>query len=226
MEAGPACRLFSREFYTLVRDRLTPGGTMTMQAGMTKVGELGFFTAMCKTVGAAFPVIAPYQAFRAADGYVMIAAGSDALFARLAAVLGIPELARDPRFVDNPSRVTNRVALVDALTRLTSSRKAVDLLEALRAAGVPSAPILRVDQVMEEPQTHESGMLVGASHPRHADYRSIGLPLQWNGARPGVRRVPPRLGEHDADVLTWLGYTLDDIRTLKERGVLSGAPRK
>ena len=63
MEAGPACRLFSREFYALVHDRLTPGGTMTMQAGMTKVGELGFFTAMCRTVATAFPVVAPYQAF-------------------------------------------------------------------------------------------------------------------------------------------------------------------
>jgi spermidine synthase len=63
MEAGPACRLFSREFYQLVHDRLTPGGTMTMQAGMTKVGELAFFTAMCRTVSTAFPVVAPYQAF-------------------------------------------------------------------------------------------------------------------------------------------------------------------
>ena len=51
------------------------------------------------------------------------------------------------------------------------------------------------------------------------------VPIQWNGARPGVRRVPPKLGEHDADVLTWLGYTLDDIRALRERGVLSGATR-
>jgi crotonobetainyl-CoA:carnitine CoA-transferase CaiB-like acyl-CoA transferase len=94
----------------------------------------------------------------------------------------------------------------------------------MAAAGVPSAPILRVDQVMEEPQTRASGMLVDAPHPRHPDYRSIGLPLQWDGVRPGVRRVPPRLGEHDADVLTWLGYTLDDIRSLRERGVLAGAP--
>jgi crotonobetainyl-CoA:carnitine CoA-transferase CaiB-like acyl-CoA transferase len=176
--------------------------------------------------GSGTAMIAPYQAFRAADGHVMIAAGSDALFARLAAALKSPELTRDPRFVDNPSRVANRAALVDALTRLTSSRKVTDLLDALHAAGVPSAPILRVDQVMEEAQTRESGMLVAAPHPRHPDYRSIGLPVQWDGARPAVRRVPPRLGEHDADVLTWLGYTLDDIRSLKERGVLSGAPRK
>jgi crotonobetainyl-CoA:carnitine CoA-transferase CaiB-like acyl-CoA transferase len=166
-------------------------------------------------------MIAPYQAFRAADGYVMIAAGSDALFARLATALGAPALARDPRFIDNPSRVTHRAALVEAITALTCGRKASDLLEALAAAGVPSAPILRVDQVLEEPQTRESGMLVGAPHPRLPDYRSIGLPVQWDGARPGVRRVPPTLGEHDADVLTWLGYTLDDIRALRERRVLA-----
>jgi len=171
--------------------------------------------------GSGTAMIAPYQAFRAADGYVMIAAGSDALFVRLTQALGVPELAKDPRFVDNPSRVVNRAPLVDAISRLTQDRKAADLLEALRVAGVPSAPIQRMDQVMQDAQTRESGILVSAPHPRIPDYRSIGLPIQWDGARPGVRRVPPKLGEHDADVLTWLGYTLDDIRSLKERRVLS-----
>jgi formyl-CoA transferase/CoA:oxalate CoA-transferase len=150
----------------------------------------------------------------------MIAAGSDALFVRLAGALGAPELAKDPRFVDNPSRVTHRAVLVAAITALTVERKAADLLEALRVAGVPSAPILKIDQVLAEPQTRESGMLVGAPHPRLPDYRSIGLPIQWDHARPGVRRVPPKLGEHDADVLTWLGYTLDDVRALRQRKVL------
>jgi crotonobetainyl-CoA:carnitine CoA-transferase CaiB-like acyl-CoA transferase len=171
--------------------------------------------------GSGTAMIAPYQAFPVVDGYVMIAAGSDALFARLGAALGAPDLARDPRFVDNPSRVRHRAELVEAITRLTSTRKAADLLEALGAAGVPSAPILRVDQVMQEPQTGASGMVVSAPHPRLPDYRSIGLPLLWDRARPGVRRVPPLLGEHDADVLTWLGYTLDDIRTLRQQKVLS-----
>ncbi len=171
--------------------------------------------------GSGVTMIAPYQAFRAADGYVMIAAGSDALFTRLMTALGAPDLARDPRFVDNPTRVANRAVLVDAITKLTAARKTADLLEALRVAGVPSAPIQRIDQVMEEAQTRASGMVLDAPHPRHPDYRSIGLPIQWNGARPGVRRIPPRLGEHDADVLTWLGYTLDDIRTLRQQKVLS-----
>ena len=63
LEEGPACALFTQEFYTLVRDRLTPGGTMTMQAGMTKVGELDFFSAINRTLREVFPVVAPYQAF-------------------------------------------------------------------------------------------------------------------------------------------------------------------
>ncbi len=63
LEEGPACLLFTKEFYALVRDRLTPEGVMTMQAGMTKVGELGFFTAVCRTLREVFPVVAPCQAF-------------------------------------------------------------------------------------------------------------------------------------------------------------------
>ncbi|HEV8474809.1 MAG TPA: CoA transferase [Methylomirabilota bacterium] len=170
--------------------------------------------------GSGTAMIAPYQAFPAADGYVMIAAGSDGLFSRLADTLQAPQLARDPRFCDNPARVRNRPALVEALSALTRARKSADLLEALQAAGVPAAPILTVDAVMQEPQTQASGMLVTAPHPRRPDYRSIGLPIQWNGQRPGVRRVPPLLGEHSTDVLTTLGYTLDDVRHLKTQGLV------
>jgi spermidine synthase len=63
LEEGPACLLFTKEFYTLIRDRLTPGGAMTMQAGMTKVGELGFFSAIHRTLREVFPVVAGYQTF-------------------------------------------------------------------------------------------------------------------------------------------------------------------
>ena len=170
--------------------------------------------------GSGTAMIAPYQAFPTADGYAMIAAGSDALFRRLAHALAYPDLGADPRFADNPSRVRNRAALVDALTALTRRLKTADLLERLRAAGVPSAPILTVDRVLEEPQTVASGMLVAAPHPRVPGYRSVGLPIRWDRQRPGVRRVPPLLGEHSADVLTWLGYTLDDVRNLQTQGVV------
>lgn len=171
--------------------------------------------------GSSTAMIAPYQAFPTADGYVVIGAGSDALFARLAQALEAPELTRDPRFVDNPSRVRHRPALVEAIAALTRVYKSTDLLERLRAAGVPSTPVLAMDAVIEEPQTKASGMLVTAPHPRLPDYRSIGLPIRWDGVRPEVRRVPPTLGEHSTDVLTWLGYTLDDVRALRARGVVA-----
>ena len=170
--------------------------------------------------GSGTAMIAPYQAFPTADGFAMIAAGSDALFAKLAAAVGCPELAQDARFKDNPSRVTNRSALVETLSTRTRQRKSAELVEALRVAGVPASAILSVDQMLQEPQTRESGMVLRAAHPRLPDYQSIGLPLTWDGARPAVRRVPPLLGEHSGDVLTWLGYTLDDVRSLRGKGVI------
>jgi spermidine synthase len=81
LEAGPACLLFTREFYRLVHDRLAPGGVMTMQAGMTKVGELGFFTAVHRTLTEVFPVVAGYQTFVSCFGtpwgFIVASTGTD-----------------------------------------------------------------------------------------------------------------------------------------------------
>ncbi|HXU87987.1 MAG TPA: CoA transferase [Methylomirabilota bacterium] len=170
--------------------------------------------------GSGTAMIVPYQAFPTADGYAMIAAGSDALFRRLCDALGADAVAADARFVDNPSRVRHRTALIDALSMKTRELKTEDVLDRLRAAGVPAAPIQTVDRVLQDPQTEASGMLVSARHPRLSDYRSVGLPIQWDGVRPGVRRVPPLLGDDTADVLTWLGYTLDDVRSMQSQGLV------
>jgi crotonobetainyl-CoA:carnitine CoA-transferase CaiB-like acyl-CoA transferase len=185
----------------------------------TSYHTLGYFGSgeVPQPQGSGTAMIAPYQAFPTADGFVLIGAASDSLFVRLTEALSAPDLAADPRFADNPSRVRNRAAIVDAVSALTRERKSADLLDALRSAGVPAAPILTIDAVMQEPQTEASGMLVAAPHPRLPDYRSIGLPIRWDGRRPGVRRVPPLLGEHSTDVLTWLGYTLDDVRNLQKQ---------
>jgi crotonobetainyl-CoA:carnitine CoA-transferase CaiB-like acyl-CoA transferase len=171
--------------------------------------------------GSGTPMIAPYQAFPTADGYVMIGAASDTLFRQLVDAIGEPQLAADRRFRDNPSRVRNRTVLVSAVATRTRQLKTADLLDRLRAAGVPAAPILTVDRVVDEPQTTASGMLMAARHPRLPDYRTVGLPLKWDRQRPRMRRVPPLLGEHSADVLTWLGYTLDDVRNLQTRGIVA-----
>jgi crotonobetainyl-CoA:carnitine CoA-transferase CaiB-like acyl-CoA transferase len=165
-------------------------------------------------------MIAPYQAFPTADGWIVMGAPSDSLFARMTRALELPALADDARFRDNPSRVRHRSALVDALSARTRERKTSELIETLRNAGVPCAPILTIDAVLAEPQTRASGMLLTAPHPRIPDYQSVALPITWDRRRPGVRRVPPALGEHSEDVLTALGYTRDDVRGLRARGVI------
>jgi crotonobetainyl-CoA:carnitine CoA-transferase CaiB-like acyl-CoA transferase len=170
--------------------------------------------------GSGTAMIAPYEAFPTADGHLMIAAASDALFAKACDALGVSELARDPRFADNPSRVRNRKALFDLLADATQRETAGRLLERLRRAGVPSAPIQTIDRVVADPQTEASGMLASTPHPRIPDFRSVALPIQWDGERPAVRRVPPRLGEHTDEVLGELGYPQDQIDELAKRRVI------
>jgi len=170
--------------------------------------------------GSGTAMICPYEAFPTRDAWVMIAAGSDALFVKAATALGAPELPRDARFADNPARVAHRGELFDALSRITRGLASAEVLARLQSAGVPCAPILTLDRVAAEPQTEASGMLISAKHPRLPDYRTVGLPVRWDGERPGVARVPPLLGEHTAEVLGALGYDEAAVKDLARRHVI------
>ena len=170
--------------------------------------------------GSGTPMIAPYEAFPSRDAWVMIAAGSDALFAKCCAALDLAALPADPRFSSNPARVKNRGALFETLASVTRTLSTQELLARLQHAGVPAAPILTLDQVAAEPQTEASGMLIPSKHPRVPEYRAVGLPIRWDGERPGVSRVPPLLGEHTAEVLAELGYDGATIEELAARHVI------
>src|SRR5499425_750174 len=134
--------------------------------------------------GSGTPMIAPYEAFPSRDAWVMIAAGSDALFAKCCAALGLFELASDPRFATNPDRVRNRTVLYEAMAAVTRTLSSEELLSRLQKVGVPTAPILTLDRIVGEAQTEASGMLIAAKHPRVPDYRALGLPIKWDGERP------------------------------------------
>jgi spermidine synthase len=109
LEEGPAQLLFTREFYTLVRDRLSPGGTMTMQAGMTKVGELDFFTVIHRTLQDVFPTVAGYQTFISCFGTP---------WGFIAATKKVDPRRQDPQAVDRliGERVKGPLAYWDGLT--------------------------------------------------------------------------------------------------------------
>lgn len=159
-------------------------------AGFSETGALPV------RMGSELPMIAPYGAFPTADGQIMIAAANDGLFARLCFALGQAELAADPLFRDNPCRVHNRLALNRQIGAATSGDTTATLLDRLRAAGIPCAPILDVAEVMEDPQTLASGMLEKADGST-----ALPLPIRRLGKRPPVGARPPRPGEHTAEIL-------------------------
>ena len=168
---------------------------MTIQiAGYLATGEIR------RPMGSGIAEIVPHQAFRTADGHLMVAAGNDGLFRKLCDALGQPQLADDPRFASNDGRVRNRTVLIPLLSSIFAGASKANWTERLDAVGVPNAPIQSLDQVVAHPQTTALGLVQNAPE---RDMALAGLPLSFNGERPPFRRKAPRLGEHNAEVLGW-----------------------
>jgi crotonobetainyl-CoA:carnitine CoA-transferase CaiB-like acyl-CoA transferase len=142
--------------------------------------------------------IAPYKAYKARDGWLVIAAGNDALFARLAPALGKPEWLSDPEFSTNAERVKHRERLNRLIGEVVATASRAAWLARLDAAGVPAAPLQTLDEVVAHPQTQAVGMVQHAPGD-HPDL--VGLPLQFDGVRPPLRSLPPELGAQTDHVL-------------------------
>jgi crotonobetainyl-CoA:carnitine CoA-transferase CaiB-like acyl-CoA transferase len=170
--------------------------------------------------GTAFPLIAPYEAFAASDGEIMILAANDHLFAALCLAVGAPELAADPRFATNPDRVANRDELIELLADRFAADTAAGWLQRLDEAGVPAAPVHDIGQVAEDEQTEALGILQELPHATVDDFRTVALPLSTAGERLRYRSAPPMLGEHTAEVLSELGYSDEEIAGLAASGVV------
>jgi crotonobetainyl-CoA:carnitine CoA-transferase CaiB-like acyl-CoA transferase len=152
-------------------------------------------------MGSGLGMIAPYQAFPSSDGHVMIAAGNDATFRRLCIALELRALAADPRFATNPDRVAHRDELVEAVARRTLTEATGSLVQRLRAASVPCAPIHDVAQVARDEQVRASGILRSLAHDSLPGYMDVAMPVQWDGERAPARSAPPRLGQHSRQIL-------------------------
>ena len=155
-------------------------------------------------MGSGISMIVPYEAFPTTDGRLMIAAGNDATFRRLCQALALDELADDPRFATNPDRVANREHLVPRIFEATATRTTEQLRALLDGHAVPCGPINDVAQVLADPQVVATGVLEPVDHPDIPDYRTLHLPLRWDGQRAPYRSPPPRAGEHTAEVLSEL----------------------
>jgi crotonobetainyl-CoA:carnitine CoA-transferase CaiB-like acyl-CoA transferase len=148
--------------------------------------------------GSGAAMIVPYRAYASKDGFIVIAAGNDKLFASLARVLGHLEWIDDPRFRTNPDRVQNQDVLYRWIGDIILARTNREWATILDQAGVPNALMQTIAEVLDHPQTKALGML---QHSPQADITLFGLPVSFDGVRPPFRRAPPALGAHTREIL-------------------------
>jgi crotonobetainyl-CoA:carnitine CoA-transferase CaiB-like acyl-CoA transferase len=158
-------------------------------------------------IGNAHANIVPYQVFPVADGFIIIATGNDGQYAKLCAVLGAPELATDPRYINNVERLKNRAELIGKLSALTTKMSSADLLGKLEAQSVPAGPINNLEQVFEDPQVVHRGMKLDyqSSAAKTGTIPGVRTPIVIDGWRAASGRPSPLLGEHTQEILKEIG---------------------
>ncbi len=191
-------------------------------AWLTNVAGAFFATGQRpQKLGNAHPNIVPYQPFRARDKYVIVAVGSERLWERFCQALDIADtIGRDPRFATNADRLRHRDELVPMLADIFLTQDADYWLARLRAADIPCGPINEVDEALNDPQIIARGMIVEQTHATAGTVRSLGNPVHLSDTPVGYRRPPPALGQHTDEVLTALGYSVQDIARLRAQGVI------
>jgi formyl-CoA transferase/CoA:oxalate CoA-transferase len=173
-----------------------------------------------RRLGSAHPSLVPYQAFCTRDGYVNVAVGSEAIWARFVQAVGAPHLAADARFRTNADRVAHRDALIAQLEEIFVSRTTAEWTRVLEAAGVPAGPIYLMADLFADPQVHHRGMVVEVEHPRAGRIRQTGVPVKLSLTPGRVVAPPPVLGQHTDAILRECGFDDAAIAAMRRDGAI------
>ncbi len=167
--------------------------------------------------GSGVATIVPYQAFKAADGYIIIGAANDRLFANLCQTLGHPEWITDPRFRTNADRVVHRQLLVDLIAEILLTDTVASWEQRLVAGQIAVAPVNDMAQVFRDPQVVHSQQVVHIPHPTVGDLPQVGPAVTYSRTPAEVRLPPPLLGEHTEAVLADSQRHRNDTDDTEER---------
>jgi crotonobetainyl-CoA:carnitine CoA-transferase CaiB-like acyl-CoA transferase len=162
----------------------------------------------------------PAGVFRCTDGELMIVNGNDGQFQRTCAVLGEPDLAKDPRFLKNNDRVQHGKEIMAIFAGLFLKQPVAYWLERLEAVGVPSGPINDFDQVFADPHVQARGMRVNVDHPFDPALSLVRNALTFSGTPITEYRAPPLLSSSTEDILAGIGYDAERIGALRKSGVI------
>jgi formyl-CoA transferase len=166
------------------------------------------------------PTSIPTGVFPTRDGHINIAASGQHIFTRLCRAIGAEHLLADPDFASGEKRSENRVRLSAEIAARTRSYTSQELVERLNAAGVPSGPIYRIDQMFADPQVEHLGMALPMPHPDRKSVAVLNQAVALSRTPSEINRPTPALGENTDQVLTDLGYDEAAIRDLRDRGVI------
>jgi crotonobetainyl-CoA:carnitine CoA-transferase CaiB-like acyl-CoA transferase len=163
--------------------------------------------------------IAPYQVLATADGHIILAVGNDGQFRDFCAAAGV-KLCDDPRFARNEARVTNRIELTAALTKVMATKSTAQWITLLEDAGVPCGPINTLDQVYADPHVIARGAVETATRADGREVKLAANPLRLSQTPTQTRRAPPLLGQDTEQILNEL-LKLDsaELRALRDKGV-------
>lgn len=175
-----------------------------------------------KKMGNAHPNIVPYQDFPTSDGYVIVTVGNDGQFMKFCECLGIPHLARDPKFLSNSMRIQNRVELAAIITKIMKGKSSAEWLSVLESAGVPCGPINGLSRVFDDPQVVSRKLMQEfSSDGIDGGMKFVTNPIRLSKTPVEYKRPPPMLGESTKDVLmNILGLSEDRIEQLSKEKVI------
>ena len=145
--------------------------------------------------------IAPYGTFAVSDGFINVAVATDAQFVRFCEAIRAPELAADPRFATNALRQAARSELVGAIEAHLREGTRAEWLARFEQFGIPAGPILDIAEAFASPLATEREMRVKIEHPKAGQINQVGAPWKIDGRSSPIRRPPPLLGQHTAEVL-------------------------
>lgn len=172
-------------------------------------------------MGSRHPSIAPFEAFTAKDGSLIVGAGNDKLFEKLCKVISQPGLAQDSRFATNAMRTQNVRQLKDLLDAAFVHKTVDEWLQVMEDAGIPCGPINTMDRVVNNPQIVARDMLVGTEHPVAGMVKMAGIPIKLSDTPGAVEQPAPLLGQHTEEILQeFLGLSVQEINKLRENKVI------
>ncbi|HEV7619946.1 MAG TPA: CoA transferase [Burkholderiaceae bacterium] len=173
--------------------------------------------------GSAHLLTAPYQAFRASDGWINVGGANQANWERIADVLGHPEWRDDPRYATNSARMENLDALTTAMNAVLVTRSKAEWIIAFDAAGVPVGPVHTIGEALSHPQTLARDMVVDLMHPQAGPTKALGCPIHFSETPTQINRPAPMLGEHSRELLKEYRYSDAEIDTFVANGVIEEA---